>query len=117
MITEKHGTKVGDICHRYEVLEFAGEDKHGNDKWKCRCKCGSVRVVFGNGLRGGGSKSCGCHKLEQITTHGRSYSREYKSWQSMWQRCSNPKAPNYYKYGARGITVCDRWKSFENFYA
>jgi hypothetical protein len=33
----------------------------------------------------------------------------------MWQRCGNPKHPTFSYYGGRGITVCDRWKLFENF--
>jgi hypothetical protein len=42
----------------------------------------------------------------------------YTSWVLMIQRCTNPKATGYAKYGGRGITVCDRWRySFENFYA
>lgn len=51
------------------------------------------------------------------TTHGMSKMRIYKTWDSMKYRCQNPKAHNYHNYGARGITVCDRWQSFENFYA
>lgn len=35
----------------------------------------------------------------------------------MTQRCTNPKNDGYAGYGGRGITVCDRWKSFENFLA
>jgi hypothetical protein len=34
----------------------------------------------------------------------------------MKQRCCNPKRTQYYLYGARGITICQRWlDSFENF--
>lgn len=33
----------------------------------------------------------------------------------MLQRCNNPKNPNYQKYGAVGVTVCERWKVFTNF--
>lgn len=33
----------------------------------------------------------------------------------MLSRCTNPKYPGFQKYGARGITVCSRWRSFENF--
>lgn len=42
-------------------------------------------------------------------------SSEYATWDSMKQRCTNPKAKAYANYGARGITVCERWMSFENF--
>lgn len=35
----------------------------------------------------------------------------------MIQRCENPNDKAYKYYGARGIKVCKRWHSFENFYA
>lgn len=35
----------------------------------------------------------------------------------MRQRCENPKRDNYKHYGGRGIVVCERWKTFENFLA
>ena len=49
--------------------------------------------------------------------HGRSETREYARWASMRERCNNPKAHNYHLYGGRGIRVCERWDSFENFLA
>jgi hypothetical protein len=59
------------------------------------------------------------------TTHGQSRSRAagrtgsltYYVWAGMIQRCTNPKNRDWKLYGARGITVCDRWRSFENFLA
>lgn len=49
--------------------------------------------------------------------HGLSTSPEYKAWSMMKWRCLNPNC-NYYKnYGGRGITICERWLNFENFYA
>lgn len=40
---------------------------------------------------------------------------EYYAWNSMKSRCTNKNHKSYKDYGARGITVCERWKSFENF--
>ena len=49
--------------------------------------------------------------------HGLSRTREYNIWANMKDRCFNPNSCNFPKYGGRGITVCDRWLSFENFIA
>lgn len=43
---------------------------------------------------------------------------EYITWLSMRQRCCDPSHTSWKNYGARGVTVCERWKdSFENFLA
>jgi hypothetical protein len=39
------------------------------------------------------------------------------SWVGMTQRCTNPASDNYQWYGAQGVTICERWQSFENFLA
>jgi hypothetical protein len=45
-------------------------------------------------------------------------SPEFTVWQMMIQRCCNPSTVSYASYGARGITICKRWRdSFEAFYA
>ncbi len=50
-------------------------------------------------------------------THGMSKTRIYSIWCSMRKRCENPKATYYDDYGGRGISVCERWLTFENFHA
>lgn len=42
-------------------------------------------------------------------------SREYCTWSSMMQRCENTRNKAYKHYGGRGIKVCERWRTFENF--
>lgn len=44
-----------------------------------------------------------------------SETQTYASWAQMKQRCSNPKTTHFARYGGRGIQVCERWQSFENF--
>lgn len=52
-----------------------------------------------------------------MKTHGKTYTRTYSSWQNMKQRCLNsgPKNPVYNRYGGKGVTVCERWLTFDNF--
>jgi len=50
-----------------------------------------------------------------MTTHGQSKTAEYRAWHTMKQRCRNSNNPKWYNYGGRGITVCNRWLTFENF--
>ncbi len=47
----------------------------------------------------------------------RSESATYGSWRSMIQRCTNPRHESWANYGGRGISVSDRWATFEGFHA
>lgn len=88
--------------------------------WKCRCDCGNETVVSGQSLSRGATQSCGClikEARKSEATHGRSYDAIYRIWNSMRQRCQNPKSTQWDSYGGRGIKVCERWLVFENFLA
>lgn len=105
-----------------EVISDA-DRKHKERRYLCRCKCGKEVIVAGKSLRSGHTISCGCLARKAIATRSLKHGcarrgqlkPEYVSWYNMWTRCTNPKATRYALYGARGITVCERWKSFENF--
>lgn len=43
--------------------------------------------------------------------------KEYRAWSNMIQRCTNPKKDAFKYYGARGVTVCERWRSYDSFLA
>lgn len=49
--------------------------------------------------------------------HGWSMTPTYHTWSSMLSRCQDPRNASYERYGARGITVCERWRDFPNFLA
>ena len=82
--------------------------------WMCRCSCGKEQAVTGSSLVIGSStkcRSCG------TKTHGKSMTKIHRIWNSMKMRCSNPKHVHFHRYGGRGISVCESWSKFENFYA
>ena len=39
----------------------------------------------------------------------------YRTWASMWSRCTNPNDTGFERWGGRGIKICDRWVVFANF--
>lgn len=43
--------------------------------------------------------------------HGYSQTPEYRAWQCMVKRCTDPENAAWTDYGGRGITVCDRWRT------
>jgi len=98
------------------------ENKGRRAQWLCECICGKKITVASEVLISGHTRSCGCLKIELVAergrssrTHGMKKTRLYNIWFSMRQRCSRPQKDNYKYYGGRGITVCERWNSFENF--
>lgn len=119
-------TKLDLRGHRFErltVIDAAGSD---NRKllWLCLCDCGTRTVVKAVRLRSGHTKSCGCLHVERAsergranTTHGKATSPVYRTWLNIKRRCENPRSTGYENYGGRGIAVCERWQTFQNFLA
>lgn len=107
------GCKFG----RLTVIERVSDSPRGEPRWRCLCECGQERDIYGQNLRAGRVKSCGCLARENATIHGKNGSRLHRIWVGMKQRCCNPKYHNYRDYGGRGITVCNEWlSSFQAFY-
>ena len=75
--------------------------------WLCRCTCGRTSTVSTADLKSGNTKSCG-HK-KNAHRHGLYGKRIYRIYQSMKQRCYNPRNTNYKNYGGRGIKMCQEW--------
>ena len=117
--------RVDVIGHKYgrlKAVKECEENRHGLIYVLCICDCGNEKIVQKGNLRGGNVKSCGCLLKETASKTSRKYknkmSRSYRNvYYHMKDRCYNPKSDRYYRYGARGIKVCDRWlESLDNFY-
>jgi hypothetical protein len=92
------------------VVEYAGF--YGKmSAWKCRCECGTELYLHYIAIIQEVTWHCGC----QSKQHGGSGTSEHGIWCGMKQRCHNPKAVAYQWYGARGISVCDRWRGVDGF--
>ena len=96
------------------------KSKKAKGLWVCKCECGNVIKVNTSDLKSGNTTSCGCKRKETLrqlrTKHGESNTRLYNVWSDMKKRCYNTKNVDYKNYGGRGITVCDEWMDFQNFY-
>lgn len=108
---------VGDVLGNWTVLREVERARGGARMFLCQCDCGTQRDVRATALRKGYSKSCGC----SLRSHGHCASNKptatYRSWAAMLTRATNPNSQYWSHYGGRGITVCERWQSFENFLA
>jgi len=109
---------TGQRFGRLVVASKTGDKgKRGEIFWYCLCDCGAESVVRAANLKSGGTVSCGCAQVESCKTHGMTKTRTFKSWESMKQRCLNQNAPDFKRYGGRGIKICARWvDGFANFF-
>lgn len=117
----KVGAKIGRLLLLKETRVPHGK-KYTDVGYICKCDCGKEKIVRKSDLTSGKVLSCGCYASDVFrkthTKHGMAYSRVYRIWFGIKKRCFYKNEDNYYLYGGRGITMCDKWKnSFEAFYA
>lgn len=107
------------------VVEAMEPRSSRNVRWVCRCDCGKSHTVDVNQLRDGRCRSCGCQRGAAISLkrrkHGAAvggvFTPTYYSWASMRARVKGRNFEHHESYVRQGITVCERWDSFENFLA
>lgn len=112
----------GRTFRRLLVVELIGRTRKGRAYvWKCLCSCGDYTTARSGDLTSGDTKSCGCLKSETAgsinRTHSLGHTLIYQTWWRMLNRCRNPLSQDWKHYGCRGISVCERWQTFEHFLA
>lgn len=87
--------------------------------WEFLCDCGSLVTLRNKDVLNGKKASCGCLRRESVAKirfkHGLSSSPEHRVWAGMLDRCGNENNKFYYRYGGRGIRVCERWHGVDGF--
>ena len=113
---------TGHRFHHLTVLQLTGR-RNRSALWLCQCDCGNTVEVRSDSLRRGDIQSC-CGRWRQPPDNSRhgearrgAVSQEYACWLNMLNRCLNNHHPSFKNYGGRGITICERWRTFENFLA
>jgi hypothetical protein len=107
------------------IVRERSPGKYPRAYWVCDCDCGSITVVSSSNLKCGGAQSCGCLLTERVIEYRRirhlngwrSRHPLYTTWYGIMRRCLFPQHKAFKWYGARGITICESWRSFENFIA
>ena len=112
---------TGQRFGRLLVVKRNENNKNGDAMWLCLCDCGNKIIVRGCDLRRGSTQSCKCLQKElsanRLTKHGLTNTRLHRIWSGMLRRCYNKNDPNYPRYGGRGISICEDWKTnFKLFY-
>lgn len=110
---------AGKVFGRLKVLGFSHTEK-GRSKWLCKCRCGNEVTLVGKDIKNGNTSSCGCLVIENAKglnkSHGMTETPEYNIYMLMKARCNKPNDRQWKNYGGRGIKICKRWNSFEQFF-
>jgi hypothetical protein len=117
------GQKIGSCVFVKEIKPIPLPNGKHIRVGRFKCECGKIFTAKIYAVRSGNKSTCGCRinsKAGRWIKHGYYVTNpaEFMIWRGMIMRCHNPKDSAYYYYGAKGISVCDRWRySFENFLA
>lgn len=118
--------EIGNKFGKLTVIDLVV--KHDNRQKRryaqCQCDCGSQPILVRidslckpDTSSRGPARSCGCLQREKVTKHGVWNHPLYRVWKSMMERCYDQNSDRYYRYGKRGIIVCDNWHDVHNFIA
>lgn len=114
------GLRVGYLT----AIKYSGSDGK-KSIWDIKCDCGKIIQMDASqlkkNLKRGVQSSCGCMRKatigRRLSRHGMSRHPAFAVWRSMLDRCRLPTHQAHKNYGARGISVCERWQErFENFW-
>lgn len=101
MLKYSPGRKFGMLT----LLEYIGDGK-----WRAKCDCGRSCILIPYRALSGKQVSCGCYRRR---TKGPMdpFRSERRIWNGIKTRCYNENSHAFYRYGGRGIVMCDAWRN------
>jgi len=51
--------------------------------WHCRCDCGRDHTTYGNALRSGHTRSCGCLRVSKLVANNRARHSRRDCWRAL----------------------------------
>ena len=112
---------INGLGNKFTVVDKAGRAKHDEQLYLIRFESGYETIAPKSFITGKYKPK----DLLSPSVHGvgilgylpmTENERLFQTWRAMIARCYNPKNPSYKTYGAKGITVCERWKRWDYFY-
>jgi len=109
---------TGEKFNRLTAVRFA-EVRKKKHFWEFLCECGIIKIIMKTEVKSGNTKSCGCFQKDHPARLQHGFARNgpthrfYRIYQSMKERCNNPKDIGYHLYGAKGVKCF--WQFFEKF--
>lgn len=114
---EKKSSLVGQTFTNIDGHVFTVLNYYSNKKFRVRFQSGFETFSINAHIRSGKIidrlsptvSAVGCIGYASMKDHP----KEYHKWKAMLSRCYIETDKRYYSYGAKGVTVCDRWKRFD----
>lgn len=95
------------VSEKYYVA--IGEANKNESYADYKCICGCIKSVRCSDVNRGKSKSCGCLKIDNQTTHGAWKEDLFNTWSGIKARCYNRQDKRYKAYGEKGVTMDETW--------
>ena len=83
--------EIGSVFSKWTVIDRAANGTDNQKRWKVVCICGNKGIVANYELQSERSKGCRSCRSARKGTHYQTKSPEYRVFNGMWSRCTNPK--------------------------
>ena len=92
---------TGQVFDRWTVIEFDHVSDSGHAYYKCKCECGTEKIVGAHNLKSGKTRSCGCLQREATKKSNKKNKQKILSTFNIGQASEIKLKGNYTAKGSR----------------